>query len=213
MRLHQITFRCSFVSIFSTALLLALAHHANAATILFTDQAVFLANPHVSFSASFEGFESHVTGDTSNPTSSATGFTVNASTSLEIKNTPSLGSFATEGVKYLRKVGTVLFVFDNPINVFGVTLTDAADNPATTLSVSTSAGDSFPSFLANEPNGVARFFGVINEDQAFNAVTFTSSTLDGMGFDEVYFDIIPEPTTAMLLGLGLLGVAARRRVT
>ncbi len=190
---------------------LSLSYQAHAATISFTDQAAFLAQLQAPL---LEGFESHVVGVATNSVS-ATGFTM-SSGSVQIRNTSLGGSFATEGQQFARwdstNNGNLVFVFEDPITAFGVTMTDPADNISATLSLTTSAGDSFPSFLANLPSGQAHFFGIINEDAAFDTVTIISNFPDGIGFDEVYFVAVPEPTTAMLLVLGLLGVAARRRV-
>jgi len=139
-----------------------------------------------------------------------------SSGSIQIRNTSLAGSFATEGQQFARwdstNNGNLVFAFEDPITAFGVTITDPVDNIAATLSLTTSAGDGFPSFLANLPDGEARFFGIINEDAAFDTVTVISNFPDGMGFDEVYFVAVPEPTTPMLLVLGLVGVVACRRV-
>jgi len=189
---------------------LPMARQVNAVMLSFTDQANFL----VQLSApSFEGFE-NLPNATPGPISAA-GFTMSSAGAIAVSKTSVLGAFATEGQQYVRwdstGGGNIVFNFDNPIHAFGFTTTDAADNPAATLSLTTSAGDSFPSFLANEPNGQARFFGIINEDQVFDTVTMTSNFPDGIGFDEVYFDEIPEPTTATLslMGLAILGMARR----
>ena len=190
---------------------LSLSSGAQATTISFIDQATFLTQSQTPL---FEGFESHVVGGATNSVSAA-GFTM-SSGSIQIRNTSLLGSFATEGQQFARwdstNNGNLVFVFEDPISAFGVTMTDPVDNPAATLSLTTSVGDSFPSFLANLPDGQAHFFGIINEDAAFDTVTIISNFPDGIGFDEVYFVAVPEPTTGMLLALGLLGVAARRRV-
>ncbi len=188
---------------------LPLAHQVHAATISFTDQATFLAQLQA---PSFEGFESHLVGGATNSVS-ATGFTV-SSGSLQIRNTSLAGSFATEGQQFARWDSTsnrdLVFVFDDPIRAFGLTLTDPADNPSATLALTTSVGDSFPSFLSDLADGQARFFGIINEDSAFDTVTIISDFPDGIGFDEVYFVAVPEPTTTMLLVVGPVAVAALR---
>lgn len=189
---------------------LSLSYQAHAATISFTDQATFLTQLQL---PSFEGFESHVVGVATNSVSAA-GFTM-SSASIQIRNTSLLDAFATEGQQFARwdstNNGNLVFVFEDPISAFGVTMTDPVDNPAATLSLTTSVGDNFPSFLANLPNGQVRFFGIINEDAAFDTVTIVSNFPDGIGFDEVYFVVVPEPTTLTLAALGLLGLCYRRR--
>ena len=188
---------------------LSLSYQAHAATISFTDQAAFLTQVQA---PSFEGFESHVVGVATNSVSAA-GFTM-SSASIQIRNTPLLDAFATEGQQFARwdstNNGNLVFVFEDPISAFGVTMTDPVDNPAAPLSLTTSVGDSFPSFLANLPNGQVRFFGIINEDAAFDAGTIISNFPDGIGFDEVYFVVVPEPTTCTL-ALAALCLAVGRR--
>ena len=161
----------------------------------------------------FEGFESHVVGGATNSVSAA-GFTM-SSGSIQIRNTSLGGSFATEGQQFARwdstNNGNLVFVFEDPITAFGVTMTDPADNISATLSLTTSAGDSFPSFLANLPSGQAHFFGIINEDAAFDTVTIISNFPDGIGFDEVYFVVVPEPTTCTLALAALCLAMSRRR--
>jgi len=189
---------------------LSLSYQAQAATISFTDQAAFLAQVQA---PSFESFESHLVGV---PTSSvsAAGFTM-TSASIQIRNSPQAGSFATEGQQFARWDSTndreLVFAFDDPISAFGVTITDPVDNPSATLSLTTNVGDSFPSFLANLPDGQDRFFGIVNEDATLDTVTFISNFPDGMGFDEVYFVVVPEPTSLTLTVVALLPLGWRRR--
>ena len=191
---------------------LLLSYQVHAATISFTDQAAFLTQVQA---PSFEGFESLVVG-AATPSVDAAGFTL-SSGSIEIRNAPLLGAFATEGQQFARwdstGNGNLVFVFDGPVSAFGVTMTDPADNPAAALSLTTNVGDSFPSFLANVPDAETRFFGIINEDTTFDTVTIISNFPDGIGFDEVYFLAVPEPTTLSMVALGLAMLALGARHT
>lgn len=127
----------------------------------------------------------------------------------------------TDGVQYAGWIATpgdpdVTFTFNQPVNAFGVTLTDAIDNniPAASMSLSTNTGASFPSFVSGAlTTGNELFVGIIT-DTPFTAATFTVSQIpvagDAIGFDAVYTGLVPEPASVVLLTLGVLSLAACR---
>jgi hypothetical protein len=153
-------------------------------------------------------------------------FTVSsASQSVRVRNASTNGMVATDGSQYINwlaspSTGTLVFVFDAPATVFGVTLTDLWDSGGDTrLDLTTNGGDSFaPALQASAPlaSGVVRFLG-FTTDTPFTTLTLTTraTVLDNAGVDEVYFNVVPIPLPAaaplLLLGLSVLGLATRRR--
>jgi len=71
---------------------------------------------------------------------------------------------------------------------------------------------SFSYVLTTEPIPVqTRFFDEVSNVTHIRMVGTAASTSDRLGVSEVKFGAIPEPTTALLGGLGLLVLLRRRR--
>jgi hypothetical protein len=194
----------------------------DAASVLYLNEGTFLS---LAGPVTLESFEGLPAG-TAVASLDAGPFTVSsASQSVRVRDVNSSGMIATHGSHYINwlasvSTGTLVFLFDAPATVFGVTLTDLWDsgsNPQ--LDVTTNGGDSFaPALQASPPlaSGVVRFVGLTTETP-FTALTLRThlSTVDNVGVDEVYFNVAPIPEPAaeplLLLGLSVLGLATRRR--
>jgi hypothetical protein len=107
------------------------------------------------------------------------------------------GMHATHGSQYvIHYYGThqtfthqLDFDFDFEINAFGVNIVDWGDADIGTLTMTTSAGDSFTIASGSQPNDNEIFFGVISAT-AFNRVTLTHDNIgDSYSIDEMYYNI------------------------
>jgi hypothetical protein len=102
----------------------------------------------------------------------------------------------------------LFLTFDMPISGFGVHLASFNDNRIRT-SIHVAGGATTP---AIRPQFYVRFFGVTS-NTPFTSVEFRGNIADGFGMDNVQFGIaVPEPSTFILAGLGLLGMGYRRRM-
>lgn len=132
-------------------------------------------------------------------------------------------SFAPDGNQvvfwYALTQGSVTFdSFGEGIYSFGLTITDWANyvDPGTNaeLIFSNNIGDSH--VIASTAVGLGDyndiFFGVVS-DTPFSSVTLNTTNNDGwVFFDKVYTGApVPEPTTILLFGLGLLGISGLKR--
>jgi hypothetical protein len=100
------------------------------------------------------------------------------------------------------------FAFNSSIKAFGVDITLAETQ---SLTVGGGLNYYFSSITANTP----QFFGAIS-DNNFSQVTFAAGGGPEVGFDALYYGSgttsVPEPTTLLLVGLGLMGVASMRKL-
>jgi len=112
------------------------------------------------------------------------------------------GDRPTHGVNFVKvsiAAGNLLrFVFREPTNVFAVSIVDYGDFlPGTgTLDFSNEVGDEAV-IAGGQASGTVNFFGVINDDVAFETVDLTSnSSGEAFSLDEVY--TAPEPSAPLL---------------
>ena len=111
--------------------------------------------------------------------------------------------------------GSIRFDLAAPSTSFGLYLTDAGEADGQIIfrtNAGAFAGDLIvgvhPPLLAN---GNVRFVG-FTQNQAFTQVTLTVTGVDdAYGLDGVYVSAVPEPASALLMGLGLAAFRARRR--
>ncbi len=146
-----------------------------------------------------------------------------------IKEGDSVGRWATSGSKYWETNQNFNITFTEAISAFGFYGTDIGDfggeviltytnGSTTTLGIGNTIGAS---------DGSVLYFGFYEEDQdmAFDFISFSNTNgSDWFGFDDMtiatYGQITqishaPEPSTILLMGIGLLGVASynRKRLT
>jgi hypothetical protein len=119
-----------------------------------------------------------------------------------------------------RPAGTLSFLFEVPVLSFGFDLIDidslTLENGAITFYdvAGGSASIDFVSLFASSADAVAgnnhanRFDAIDLAQLQLGAVSKVEFSMGGSGaIDNVNFQVVPEPTTALLMGLGLAGLA------
>jgi hypothetical protein len=182
-----------------------------ASTTYYTNKAAFNA------AVSGLGFESFEATNLPVPSESLTfsGFTVSETSGInavtDVLHNTAFGTYpVTDGRNAIwyddndASIGN--FNFSSAIKAFGV---DVTTDENSTMTVGGDISYSF-ALLANQPI----FFGAISTS-SFNSVTFAASGGPLVGFDSLSFGEgtygVPEPTTMLLLALGMLGVVGARR--
>lgn len=123
--------------------------------------------------------------------------------------------YPTDGSQYLIwrpgvSGNSLVFQFSSPITAFAFTATDAVDVDGE-LVLTTDSGISETVASGFLPNGNKLFYGM-TADQPFSEVTISDTVgIDAIGFDELRYGQVPEPTSLALLGLGGLALMRRRR--
>jgi len=130
------------------------------------------------------------------------------------------------GHNYLRTVPdtttgadiTVMFDFASPIDSFGAYLTGAESGIDGTFSLSFNDGSFVSLPIGENPNGGGvQFFGFTDSGKLISSIKITESgpfisSRDLWGIDDIRFGTaVPEPTSLLLLGAGLFGLAALNR--
>lgn len=125
-----------------------------------------------------------------------------------------------DGSRYLsvylagQPQGPITFQLAAPATAFGLYLVDVGETSGQII-FKTNAGAFSGTGLSVEAtpqaNGGVRFLG-FTQTQAFTQVTLTVTGIDeAYGVDQVYVSAVPEPTSALLMSLGLAGLLAARR--
>jgi PEP-CTERM motif len=204
--------------------LLAGAGAAQAANSTFNTEASFVA---AAGAAVIESFETTAPRSRSTASVATPRFTVSGgSTPIGVQNgadspDPGFGALATDGARYLsvylpnQPQGTLQFDLTQPTTSFGFNITDVGEATGViTLRTDTGAyiaGINLASFPPSFGNGNVQFFG-LTQTVPFTKVFLTVTGLDdAYGLDKIYITAVPEPTTAMLLALGLAALVIKRR--
>lgn len=131
--------------------------------------------------------------------------------SFDVFDGPIAGAFPISGSGHIgnrHETNEILFTFDQPINAFGIFATDL-DGESVTVRFDNGALQQF--LIPNVgSNGSDAFFGYVDTSSSTTAVSVSDSGLF-VTYDDVSFRVIPEPSTALLLGGGLLALAVGRK--
>ena len=157
-------------------------------------------------------------GSSGNVTANLTG---GGSSLTEIRTSPGFGRFATSGTHYLNvALGDGFTIdFSDPIAAFGFYGTDIGDFSGQLLLhlENGSVLDVVIPHTVNAPSGALLFWGFIDPMNSYTRIDFTNTSgSDSFGYDDmtigVQEQIVPEPGTLLLLGLGAgLGALGRLR--
>jgi len=205
-----------------TMVWLSLVLPANATTLLYTNEAAFLANTTPSRIESFESLphepDCSIGGASPSVSIATSGFSVSTTptaggTSFLCIGTAAGGPHATDGINALIAGSNsddpwqLTFLLDTPSNAVGFYLTDAAESGHALIT--TSAGDSFIIASCCLADDSELFFGLINPSASFSSFTLINTGFnDGWGVDKIMLTgvHVPAPGTFTLLGLGLAGL-------
>lgn len=133
------------------------------------------------------------------------------------------GRYPISGNNYYESGLAFAIDFSAPVAAFGFYATDIGDfNGQLTLSLLRTDGTTLTLTVphtVNGPGGGVIYFGLIDTANPFTRITFgnTAAGTDFFGFDDMTIgsaqqvSSVPEPATLLLLGTGVVGLAARFR--
>jgi hypothetical protein len=192
----------------------SLAGVANAAIVTYSDPTLFTSGATELLST--YGFENFLTDESFNDAAVDAGdFSISilgvgdSSFGNNIVDTPPVLTITSidgsTGLNVFTELGnSFLITFDSPIFSFGADF--AAFNDGGNRTQIFIDGQS-----VTTPDSPS-FFGIIS-DQSFTTVEFRGNNNDLFGVDNIHYSAVPEPSSALLLGLGAIGFVIRRRRT
>jgi len=143
--------------------------------------------------------------------------------SVPTGSTNGVGRYAISGTQYVE-VSSALFSisFSDPIAAFGFYGIDAGDFDGQLVLTASNGASQVMSIphTVGAPGGSVLYFGFYDLEETYTQIAFsnTGSFEDYFGFDNMTIGSIeqvqpsvPEPATLLLLGSGLIGLAALRR--
>ena len=203
------TARTSFAAVMATLIALLISELADANTIVFRDRVSFKAaldsNP--SFIKTVEGWDTYPAGTIFSNGSTVNGITYHVSTgealvvNTGIPLSPPNNLFQTADFGFRPLIDTFTFVFDRPINAFGITFSSTFANKDGDYLLTTDLGDVIPSFFDPLLPGfsLGQFAGFISV-KSFRSVTISSTANALYGMDDLIF-AVGEPLTNLNAGV------------
>lgn len=149
-------------------------------------------------------------------TGAVTGSMMTSTFLLEDVPPTNAGRFPTSGEVYWEAGGPFAVAFSRPVQAIGFFATDLGDQGGRLQLTLTRTDGMLETLLVPHSlgaTGSALFFGLRSPDMAYTSVSFAvqGSTAEVYGLDDLTVGtVVPEPSTMVLLGVGL-GLLAWRR--